>query len=263
MKTTRIDPIPHNLSPDVLLRSLGIDRPQDIDVEAIAYYAGLRIKRRALKECEAMITGIGDRGVISVNQQSMTVRQRFSIAHELGHWHHHRGQCMMCRSVDIGSFSKSKEAERAADQYAADLLMPWPLFKPVCKEVPELDLKSLREVAGLFSCSLTATLIRMIDTKRYATAMMVCHGRSGKKWHRAAEGIPGYWFPKNDLDAQSFAFDLLNNASVEDQRFPRKIGADAWFDNWQAAQFEVTEQSFRVPGEGIVTILLLPSTMLR
>jgi Zn-dependent peptidase ImmA (M78 family) len=262
MKTTRIDPIPTSIATDVLLKSLGIDRPQDIDIDAIAYYAGLRIKRRVLKECEAMITGIGDRGVISVNQDSMTVRQRFSIAHELGHWHHHRGRCMMCRSSDIGTFSKSNEAERAADKYAADLLMPWSLFKPVCKEVTKLDLKSIREVAGVFSCSLTATLIRMLDTNRYCSTMMVCHGRSGKKWHKAADTIPGYWYPKNDLDAESFAFELLNNASVDDQRFPRKIGADAWFDNWQAEKFEITEQSFRVPGDGIVTILILPTTML-
>lgn len=260
-KMSRIDPLPKNLSPDVLLKSLGIIRPRDIDIEAIAFYAGLRIKKRELKSCEAMITGIGNLGIVSVNQDSMFVRQRFSIAHELGHWAHHRGQSIACRSTDIGGFSKVNLEERAADQYAADLLMPWPMFKAACKDFPKLDLKSLREVAGMFGCSMTATLIRMIDSGRYPTAMMVCHGRLGRKWHRLANGIPGWWSPKADLDRESFAFDLQNNPNTEDQRFPRRIGADAWFDNWQAPEFEITEQSFRVPDEGIITILLLASRM--
>lgn len=263
MKTKRIDPLPTNLSPDALLRSLGIVRPEDIDIAAIAVYAGLKIKKRILHSCEAMITGVGNRGIISISPLSLEVRQRFSIAHELGHWHHHRGQSMACRSEEIGGFSKTSPEERAADQYAADLLMPLSMFKTVCRDFAKLDLKSVREIAGVFGCSLTATLIRMIDTGRYPTAMMVCHGRRGKKWHKPAAGIPAWWKPKQELDTESLALALLNDPQAEDQSFPRKIGADAWFDNWEAERFEITEQSFRVPGEGIVTILVLANGMVR
>ncbi|WP_236858334.1 ImmA/IrrE family metallo-endopeptidase [Cereibacter sphaeroides] len=41
-----------------------------------------------------------DKAIITVNSRSPAARQRFSIAHELGHWHHHRGQCLMCRVED-------------------------------------------------------------------------------------------------------------------------------------------------------------------
>lgn len=258
----RIDPIPTNLSPDALLRSLGITEPRDIDVEAIAYYVGLRVKRRCLKCCEAMITGLGNRGIISVNPGGMPQRERFSIAHELGHWARHRGETVACRATDIGKFSKTNEVERAADQYAADLLMPWPMFKAECHQHRRLDLKALKAVAGVFNTSQTATLIRMIDSGVYPTAIMISHGTGGRKWHKSAAGIPGYWFPKADLDAESFAFELLHNPASRDEGFPRKIGADAWFENWAAEKYEITEQSFRILGEGVITILNLDPNML-
>lgn len=259
----RIDPIPVNMAPDALLRSLGIAAPEDIDIEAIAFYAGLRVKRRHLNCCEAMITGQGNRGIISVLPGTMPARQRFSIAHELGHWARDRGQTVACRSSDIGKFSRTNDVERAADQYAADILMPWSMFKDVCRKHTRLDLNAVKAVAAEFKCSHTATLIRMIDSDFYPNAMMIQHHvDAGRKWFRPAKKVPGYWFPREELDAESFAFELLHNSLARDEGFPRKIGADAWFDTRGADRYEITEQSFRVPGEGVVTILRLHEAMI-
>ena len=259
----RIDPIPVRMDPDALLRSLGIAAPGDIDIEAIAYYAGLRVKRRHLKCCEAMITGKGNRGIISVLPGTMPARERFSIAHELGHWARNRGQTVACRPSDIGKYSRTNDTERAADQYAADILMPWPMFKGVCRKHTRVDLRAVKAVAAEFNCSHTATLIRMIDSDLYPNAMMIHHqADTGRKWFRPARKVPGYWFPQDVLDHESFAFELLHNPSARDEGFPRKIGADAWFDTRGAEQYEITEQSFRVPGEGVVTILRLHEAMI-
>lgn len=259
----RIDPIPVNMAPDALLRSLGITTPEDIDIEAIAFYSGLRVKRRHLNCCEAMITSQGDRRIISVLPGSMPERQRFSIAHELGHWAKDRGQTGACRPSDIGKFPKTNEVERSADQYAADILMPGPMFKALCKKHHRLDLSALKAVAGEFRCSLTATLIRMIDSDLYPNVMMIQHhAEKGRKWFKAANKVPGYWFPREDLDVDSFAFELLNNPSARDEGFPRKIGADAWFNTRGADRYEITEQSFRVPDEGVITILRLHEAMI-
>ncbi|ESZ07394.1 hypothetical protein X737_34400 [Mesorhizobium sp. L48C026A00] len=57
--------------------------------------------------------------------------------------------------------------------------------------------------------------------------------------------VPGYWFSKRDFNRESFAF-VLHNANAQDQKFPRKIGAGAWFENWAAPRHEITEQSFRI-----------------
>jgi hypothetical protein len=49
---------------------------------------------------------------------------------------------------------------------------------------------------------------------------------------------------------------LFNGATEE--RFPRKMPADAWFDFKGSDRFEVTEQSFSLPNEEILTVLTLP-----
>ena len=71
----------------------------------------------------------------------------------------------------------------------------------------------------------------------------------------ASPSVPRHWmFPRTDLDLESYAAGLLEGAEAE-QLHPRRIGADAWFDRRGAEEFEVTEQSFRLPRDEILTIL--------
>ena len=89
------------LSPaERLLRLYGIVAPGQIDLEVIAFDQGVSVKRRPLTGCEARILGRGDRAIITVDNRQSKTRQRFSTAHELGHWHHHRGKTLACRSTD-------------------------------------------------------------------------------------------------------------------------------------------------------------------
>jgi hypothetical protein len=45
---------------------------------------------------------------------------------------------------------------------------------------------------------------------------------------------------------------------VDENSFPRKIGADAWFTFRNAERFEVQEQSFRLPNDEVLTLLIIP-----
>lgn len=80
-------------------------------------YVNARVGYRSLDGCEARIIGKGDEAIITVNANSTYRRKRFSIAHELGHWHHYRGKCLACRAEEC------RPRERSADGYTADLLM--------------------------------------------------------------------------------------------------------------------------------------------
>jgi len=73
-------------SPEKLLVELGILEPADIDIEAIAQYCRATIVYDKLTGCEARIVGNAERAIITVNISSQRPRQRFSAAHELGHW---------------------------------------------------------------------------------------------------------------------------------------------------------------------------------
>ena len=75
-----------------LLQELGITEPNEIELDAIAHHVGACVRYRPLQGCEARIIGTGDRAIITVKSDSHPRRKRFSIAHELGHWYHHRGQ---------------------------------------------------------------------------------------------------------------------------------------------------------------------------
>lgn len=238
-----------------LLQQLGITEPDEIDLEAIALTQGARVRYRPLDGCEARILGRGDQAIITVNSRSSERRQRFSIAHELGHWRWHRGRLLVCRTDEIGAAGKQRpEIERVADGYAADLLMPHYLFQPVSASYNKLTFKTVADIAEAFDVSLTAAAIRLVETG-HSSSLLVCHGRNGRKWFTRSPDIPDRWFPQDMLDAASFAFDILFGDNPDD-RMPRRMGAEAWFDRAEADRYELFEQTVRVGADEILTLLL-------
>ena len=110
-----------------ILTSLAVETPDDIDLEAIAWHLGvMAIRYCKLDGCEARIVGRQGKAIISVRAGVRPTRQRFSICHELGHWHHHRGQLLYCKSADIGDGAKdvAHAKESVANRFASDLLLP-------------------------------------------------------------------------------------------------------------------------------------------
>lgn len=244
-----------------ILLDLGIQRPQDIDLEAIAWTLGAAVNYRPLDKCEAMIVGGRQRAIITVNSNAIWVRRRFSVAHEIGHWHHHRGRILFCEGRDIGNPAHSaSHPETQADRFASELILPNYMIRPRIMKMKRLSLAGVREIADEFQASDTATLLKLVDMNLFPI-LAVCHNKDGRRWFRRAPMIPGWWFPRDELDQESFAFDLLFGDAGE-CRYPRKIGADAWFDFRGVDRFEVQEQSFRLPNEEILTLLILPDDAL-
>lgn len=240
----------------MILQSLGITEPAEIDLEAIAWTMGARVRYRPLDGCEARIIGNGDRAIITVNSRSSYRRQRFSLGHELGHWKYHRGRLLVCRASEIGRDAQHTTAlERSADAYAADLLMPRYLFQPIARAYPKLNFQTVRTIADLFDVSLTAAAIRLIEG-RHSPAFLICHGPEGRRWFARSPDVPTRWFPRADLDPAGFALDVLYGRQPDD-RLPRRIGADAWFERSEADRYEVQEQSIRTADDEILTLVLL------
>lgn len=237
-----------------LLHELGITEPAEIDLEAIAYYVNARVRFRPLDGCEARIIGNDDTAIITVNANSSCRRKRFSIAHELGHWHHHRGKCLACRAEEYKPHN-TLSPERVADGYAADLLMPSYLFKPLAIKQGRPTNNAIVKRADTFNTSKEATAIRFVESD-FTPALIVCHGPMGRKWFARAPSVPEKWFPKKSLDADSYAFDVQFGKKSDDP-MPRKIRADAWFDRWDAERFEMYEQTMHNSTDETLTLLLL------
>jgi Zn-dependent peptidase ImmA (M78 family) len=240
-----------------LLIKLGISDPKQIDLEAIAWHLGAAVRYRHMDTADATIVGSDRRAVIAVNSSRIETRQRFSLAHEIGHWHHHRGRTLFCTPRDIGNPGRTaNEPERQADRFASDLILPPYLLRPRLEKLKRIELASFQGVAAEFGASMTATLLKTVDQNMFPI-IIVCHGRNGRRWFRRSPMIPDTWFPQGDLDAQSFAFEMLYRRS-QAQPTPRKIRAGAWFDLKGADRYEIREQSFPLPHAEVLTVLTLP-----
>ena len=244
-----------------VIAELGITEPGEIDLEAIAWYLGARVKFCSLDGCEACIVGASDRAIIRVSDKVSERRQRFSIGHELGHWCHHRNRGLFCKADDIGRVQgdgqsiPKKPEEQAADTYASDLLMPAELFRNVARQYKTFDLKLIKELGDIFKTSLSATALRLIHID-HTPAILVAHGPSGRKWFRRSKSVPERWFPKKELERDSFAFDVQFGQAKETTTL-RKIGADAWFDRRDADRYEIHEQTIKGYGGTSLTLLVL------
>lgn len=244
-----------------MLAALGIERPDQIDLELIAWDRGAVVKYRPLDKCEAMIVGSQRRAIITVNSRSIPTRRRFSVAHEIGHWHHHRGKILFCGADDIGNPAHGPlDPENQADQFASDLLLPDFMFRPRIIKMKRLVLSAVREIAAEFDVSLTATLLKLADSNRFPI-VVVCHNKQRRRYFHPAPMIPRWWFPNKELDAESNAFEMLFGGAPE-LSYAQKIGADAWFEFRGVERYEIQEQSFRLPNDEVLTLLILPAEAL-
>jgi Zn-dependent peptidase ImmA (M78 family) len=95
-------------------------------VESIAEdLLGLAVGEREDLEVSGML--LPAERQIWLNAAESPARQRFTLAHELGHWvcqvSGGRGAPVMCRAVEVG-VGEGRELEREANVFAAELLMP-------------------------------------------------------------------------------------------------------------------------------------------
>jgi Zn-dependent peptidase ImmA (M78 family) len=244
-----------------LLAKLGISDPADIELEAIAHCVGVEVEYRRLANCEAQIIGYRDRAVVYVSPDTPPHRRRFSTGHELGHWHHHRGQSFVCRSTDIGQpiDDKSKNAERQADAYSGDLILPPFMVGPRLDRLGEISLDGIADLASNFKASITATAIRAMRMTRQPL-ILVAHNLFGRTWQWPSI-TAGRMSIRDDLDSRSSAFIAMAGGSKATAT--RKEPANYWFDRRHVEQFDLRVQSFRtIEGEVLTLIRLLDPRMI-
>lgn len=104
------------------------------DLPKILKLCGIDLEKKELKDSGASGVLVFRDGAfkIIVNSSDSDVRQRYTIAHELGHFYLH------AKNIDVMSNESDEEffrgqvhdsKEREANQFAAELLMPEDLFR--------------------------------------------------------------------------------------------------------------------------------------
>jgi hypothetical protein len=243
---------PRYLSPQTVLDELGITEPREIEVEAIAQSCRATIVYEPLDGCEARIIGLNDTAIITVNENSQRERQRFSAAHELGHWMCDRGRIgFSCTEQMLTREWGATNPERRANQYAAELLLPKRLFAPLARKLPA-TLASVRSLAKTFQTSITATAIRLVDIGEHPAAVVFCDS-AGRRWFVRSSLVPSELRIVETPGRGSVAARLLSGAAAPSA--PEEVDADDWIDHRDAARYCLVEDSVRAPGGAVLSLL--------
>lgn len=188
----------------VLIETGTPSRPP-VDVEAVALAMGVTsVERRPLMEDGRLVIG-GGSVRIEVAHDVSPQRQRFTIAHELGH-------LLLADAEDamISYRARPRSAdhiERFCDAFAAALLLPAPWTRSRVGR-PPFALDDLCAVATETDVSLTATFHRVVDVLGWDT-MLVRFERRSPGWSIAAVYRPPRWLRRR-LEAGARTTRLLD-----------------------------------------------------
>lgn len=251
--TTPTKSRPYFKTPDQLLKDLGITSPEEIDVEAIAFHCGATIRYCLLSGCAARIIGTEASAIIAVDSNSPIAKQRFSGAHELGHWMHDRGKASFgCREEQLLKEWSVLNPEHRANRYASDLLLPIRLFAPIARTCKVIDFGAVRALADRFSTSLTATVIRLVEHGPFPT-VVACYTSAGREWFIRNPNIPESLWPSQKLEKCTCAFNLLRSNSSSELK--SEVAAEAWFQHRSTAHYLIGEHSIKVSNDTVLTLL--------
>lgn len=139
-----------------------------VPVQTLPALLGIKLRPAFLgNDVSGMLEKAGDSFLLTVNALDPNTRQRFTIAHELGHYMLHRhlvgdgvDDDRAYRSTEVGKYHNTligPKEETEANKFAANLLMP---RNAITKERKRLQ-DSVSEMAKLFQVSEHAMSIRM------------------------------------------------------------------------------------------------------
>jgi Zn-dependent peptidase ImmA (M78 family) len=152
-----------------LLDEAKVSKPP-VPVERLARLRGARVRYEPLEgELSGMLFREGDRAIIGVNSLHPKSRQRFTIAHELGHLELHEptgihvDHKFAVRRRDERSSQAVDRWEIEANGFAAELLMPASMLEEDLAgfEMDYEDEELTRQLADRYRVSLQAMAIRL------------------------------------------------------------------------------------------------------
>lgn len=165
-----------------ILAEYGLHSPP-ISVERVAARLGIQVERTMFGDDVSGVLVIEDgRGVIGVNASHAPARQRFTIAHEIGHYVLHRDELPVFIDKQLRQYlavfrngesaTGEQHREREANGFAAALLMPAGLLRDEVARL-RLDLEDEEAVGALatrFNVSRRAMDLRLLNVMRASEA---------------------------------------------------------------------------------------------
>jgi len=199
---------------------------------------------------------------IAYNGKARGERQRFTIAHELGHFILHRSQkqSFNCDSQSVHTgIDGLRQIEREADEFASNLLMPGDLLREWISN-QRIDLHVLSAIAKRFQVSFEALCIRFIKfTKQRAILVYWDNGFVKYEWRSSSAVRTRARIRRNGDPQEPLPGTLAADTSVEQEWDGTEMSAAIWCPE-EAAHMKLWEFKHSYGArDRILTLLLLES----
>ncbi len=247
----RIQKIAYKLRED-----LGIEEPSDLLLMDVAEYLGIEVEISDLVNYEAYLMRYGNEGIIRLKAGSNPNRQRFSLAHEIGHWLlHPRLTQKFSVASDMVDYHESKE-EIEANLFATELLVP-----KIC--IPGRIIKGdpnfafAEQIAKICGVSLMCAVRRLAEISHHPVILVVSSMRDrATLWTCQSDASRRFFiYPGTKLPENSQTAECLNHGIALCD--PEDIEGETWFPNEDLdVGFELTEE-VRVLGTYEISMTLL------
>jgi hypothetical protein len=243
---------------NALLQRLRAPAGAALDVEAIANLVRLRVERGELDGAAARLARVGKHGTIRINERVADVgAQRFSMAHELGHYilgHATPEADEPCDGPTVHGYVDRGE-EQEANAFASELLMPEPRVRRRC-EVSPVSLAPARGIAADFEVSLMAAALRFVALTSERCALVFARDRR-VAWAARSETFAPFLDRGRLVDRASLAIDWFDRGRVHDGCQP--VPGDAWIDHDAARDVDIMEEAVPVPAmNGVMSLVWIP-----
>jgi hypothetical protein len=191
-------------------------------------------------------------------------RRRFSIAHELGHFHlpSHRAAQVQGRCNERDLRTRGHDTERReweANDFAAELLMPHRLFAEDARRM-SLSIDSVDQLASphMYDVSRLAAAWRLVQLTREPAALVVSTNGT-VEWLARSESFSGWLTERRQgLSPETLAAAAFRGEGVSGR--PVEVPASAWFDNPAHAIGVLLESTYAIEQLGqVVSLLWRPS----
>ena len=222
MNSTQKNKLPLSILPaekkaHEVLSQFGIDGPEHIRVKDLAYALGAAVIEDSLRGAAASLTRSKNGAVIRVSdRETYEGRKRFSVAHELGHLvlGHGKAEQFTCTDKDMIATISDASKESEANAFAGEPLLPTHLVAMSC-DVAEVTFDPVRNLAGEFRTSLTATALKFVRLCPEMCALVF--SKDGKvKWTPKSHDFWPYIPADKQLDNRTLAYDYFVGRDFHD-----------------------------------------------
>jgi len=199
---------------------------------------------------------------IFYNGKANPERQRFTIAHELGHFILHRDQrqSFNCDKASVYSGADTiRVIEREADDFASNLLMPGDLLREWISN-QRVDLHVLSALAKRFQVSFEALCIRFIKfTTQRAILVYWDNGFVKYEWRSSSAVKTRARIRRTDDPQEPLPGTLAADSTVEQEWDGTEMSAAIWCPE-EAPHMKLREfKHSYTTGDRVLTLLLLES----